>query len=281
MGLLRFAPIILAAIAASGCFQSTTLIRVNADGSGTLEQTTLMTQAGLRTLRQVWAMSASDGSEPTELFSTAQARQFAETMGPGVTLVSSTPIKNADGEGSRAVVAFRDISQLRARRDRSTDADALEPSRLEPPQIHFAVTHEPNGHAILHITMPPPAKTAPTGATAPEGSGSRPQSRMPAEQLAMVRQLFAGARVAVAIEPAGELVKTTCPFVDGNTVTLVDVAFDQVFANEMAFVRLQSARTIDEARAAVKQVPGLKVHLEPEVTIEFAPDQSRRDQPRP
>jgi len=273
MRILRLATLAVAALAASGCFQSSTLIRVNADGSGTLEQTTLITQAGLQTLRQVWAMSAENGTRPVELFSAAQARQFAEGMGPGVTLVSSTPIKNAEGEGSRAVLAFKDISQLQAKRAQHADADALGAERVVP-QVHFAVTREADGHAVLHITLPPAAAPA-TKATAPEGSGAKPQTRMPPEQLAMVRRLFAGSRVVVAVEPGGELVKTTCPFVDGNQVTLVDVAFDQVLTNEMAFVRLQSARTVEEARAAVKGVPGLKVDLDPEITIEFAPNRSR------
>jgi hypothetical protein len=268
MRTFRVAPVVVAALALSACFQSTTILRVNADGSGTIEQTTVVTQAGMKNLRQVWAMGKDDGTKPPDVFSPAQSRKFAEAMGPGVTLVSSTPIKNADGEGSRAIFAFRDISQLPARRTANDDSDALDPAGVSVPQIHFAMTHEANGHALLRITLPPSQKPAMT-ATAPDGSGGRPQTRMPPEQLAMVKQIFAGMRVAVAIEPAGQLVKTTCPFVDGNRVTLVDVAFDQLLANDTAFVRLQAAHTVEEVRAAMKDVPGLKVNLDPEITIEF------------
>jgi hypothetical protein len=275
MRLFRFAPIVLAALAASGCFQSTTLIHVNADGSGTLEQTTLVTQAAMRSLRQVWAMRAEEGAKAPDLFSTAQARQVAEAMGGGVSLVSLTPIKNADGEGSRTVFSFRDISQLQAKQRPSDSTDAFAPAGLDVPQIHFAVTREPNGHALLRITMPPSKPWTPQG-TAPEGSGARPQTRLPPEQLAMVKQMFAGTRLAVTIEPAGQLVKTSCPFVDGNRVTLVDVAFDQLLANDTAFLRLQSARSIEDVRAAMKDVPGLRVSLDPEVTIEFAPARDSR-----
>jgi hypothetical protein len=87
----------------------------------------------------------------------------------------------------------------------------------------------------------------------------------------MVRQIFAGMRVAIAIEPAGHLVKTSSPFVDGNQVTLVDVAFDQLLANDAAFSRLQTARSIEDVRAAMSEVPGLKVNLDPEITIAFTP----------
>jgi hypothetical protein len=276
MDMLRFASIISIALATSGCFQSTTLIRVNADGSGTLEQTTLVTQAALRSLRQIWAMSNDNGTRPADLFSTAQARQFAEAMGSGVTLVSSAPIKNAEGEGSRAVFAFRDISQLQPKATGTAGAETFAPAGVDVPQVHFAVTRSPNGHALLRITMPPSKVPPASTATAPEGSGARPQTRLPPEQLAMVKQLFAGMRIAVAIEPAGQLVKTSCPFVDGNRVTLVDVAFDQLLANDTAFVRLQSARSVEDVRAAMKQVPGLRVNLDPETTIEFVPNIAAR-----
>jgi len=52
-------------------------------------------------------------------------------------------------------------------------------------------------------------------------------------------------------------------------VTLVNVAFDQLLANDAAFSRLQTARSIEDVRAAMTEVPGLKVNLDPEITIEF------------
>jgi hypothetical protein len=265
MRIFGLAAIAAAAVCASGCFQSTTLIRVNADRSGTIEQTTIITTAALRQLRQFAAANDDTGKAP-DFFSPAQTRRFAEAFGPSVTVSSSTRIKTAEGEGSKTVFAFPDINKLQIKRDSGTD-DAL--PMVEAPQVRFALTGEPNGHSLLRISLPPAQMTSPRASTAPAGSGGRPQSRVPPEQLAMVKQIFAGMRVAIAIEPGGHLVKTSCPFVDGTRVTLVDVAFDQLLANEAAFARLQSARSIDDVRAAMREVPGLRVNLDPEVTIEF------------
>ena len=52
MRIFRLAAVAAVALAAAGCFQSTTLIRINADGSGTIEQTTIVTEAALQQLRQ-------------------------------------------------------------------------------------------------------------------------------------------------------------------------------------------------------------------------------------
>jgi hypothetical protein len=267
MRIIRLGAIAAVAVLACGCFQSTTLIHVNADGSGTIEQTTIVTSAALRQLRQ-FANANDEKARSLDFFSETHAQRIAESLGPDVTVASSARIKTAEGEGSKTVFAFPDINELQLKRE-GTDTGAL--GMAEAPQVHFALSHEANGQSLLRITIPPASMPPARAATAPAGSGGRPQSRIPPEQLAMVRQIFAGMRVAIAIEPAGHLVKTSSPFVDGNQVTLVDVAFDQLLANDAAFSRLQTARSIEDVRAAMSEVPGLKVNLDPEITIAFTP----------
>ena len=53
-------------------------------------------------------------------------------------------------------------------------------------------------------------------------------------------------------------------------MTLLEFAFDPLIANEAAFSDVQAARTLDDVREALKQVPRLKINLGPEITIEFA-----------
>src|SRR5262245_19668692 len=174
------APILAAAVAA-GCFQSTTLIRINADGSGTIEQTTLVTDAAMRQLRQFAAMGAESG-KPQDLFSTAQARQMAAAIGADVSTLSSTRIKTAEGEGSKATFGFADINRLRFKQGGASSDDAADAAYARSPgtpQVHFSLTHQPDGHAVLRITMPAAQMPSRTTSTAPAGSGSRPQNRVP------------------------------------------------------------------------------------------------------
>jgi hypothetical protein len=267
-----------ASLASAACFQSTTVLRINGDGSGTIEQTTLVTTAALRQLRQFAAIGHEDGKAP-DIFSIEQARQMAAALGPDVTVVSSTPIKTEEGEGSRAILQFHDINRLQVKQTSASD-DVVVSRRgtsREAAEVHFALTHQADGHALLRIIMPPPnmavGMNGAQGSTAPAGSGGKARSRgnLPPEQLAMIKQLFAGMRVAIVIEPQGQLVKTTSPFTDGHRVTLVDVAFDQLFSDDTALSRLQTARSLDDVRSAMKSIPGLKVNLDPEITIEFNP----------
>ncbi len=87
----------------------------------------------------------------------------------------------------------------------------------------------------------------------------------------MARALLAGARILIGVEPAGQVVRTTSPFVDGARVTLLDVNLDQALANQTLITQVQAAKTPEETKAALTGVPGLRIVLEREVTIEFTP----------
>jgi len=93
----------------------------------------------------------------------------------------------------------------------------------------------------------------------------------PPDEMAMIRQMLGGLHVALRVEPAGRLVRTNSPYVDGSTVTLFDIDVDALLNDDAAFARLQSARTAAETAEALKNVPGIKVNLERDITIEFAP----------
>jgi hypothetical protein len=270
MRIFRLALVVSAALGAVGCFQSTTLITVKADGSGTIEQSMVMTGQALAQLRTLAALGGKD-AKPPDIFGEEQARKAAAAIGTGVTVVSSTPIHTADGEGATYVLAFEDINALHidqsppARGGVRSDAPPAEPA----PQIRFALTPQPDGNALLRVTFPPfkMPDAAKLAGIRPPQSRSRPTP----EQMAMIRQMFAGAHIGIAIEPVGTLVKTSSPYVDGAKVTLLDVDLDRLLSDSTATSRMNEAKTMEDVKAAIKDVPGLKVHVDPEITIEFTP----------
>ena len=268
---MRFLPLsalLAVASAVGGCFQSATILKVNADGSGTIEQRTLITDAGLSQLRAFTIMGGGAGKD-LDLLSEQQARSLAPAIGPGVTYVSSMPIKTVDAQGRDAVYAFSDVTQLRISEQppapggisiggRGTSAGAE--------HITFAFTPQPDGSRLLRILVPQPSILRIGMAN---GSGNGPVSL---DQLGMAKQFLAGAQLSIAVEPAGRLVRTSSPYVDGQRVTLLDVDLDRVLNDETVVARLQGAKSPDEAKAALKDMPGLKINLDPEITIEFTPE---------
>src|SRR6185369_17349937 len=112
MRIPRLALAALVILPTTGCFQSSTVIRVKADGSGTIEQRLLLTQQALDQLRAFTILGGgdADNADPT---SEAQARALASVIGSGVTYVSSMPITSGRSQGRESTYSFADITQLR------------------------------------------------------------------------------------------------------------------------------------------------------------------------
>ena len=267
MRLSPLAPLVVVApLLFGGCLQSATLIKVNPDGSGTVEERLLMTKAAIAQLSQLTAMGG-DKAKPFDPFKEEDARKAAADLGPDVTFVSSTPIKTDAAEGRAIVYAFPDIRKLKVNQAPSAGSMKIGGQTDTRPEksgerLRFDFARTPADTALLTIMMPP-FKTQADSMAAATGANS------PA-QLALVKQLFAGMRIVVAVQPAGRIIKSSSPYVDGQTVTLLDLPVDRLLENESALTALQQSKSIEDVKAALKGIPDLKVALDPQITIEFA-----------
>ena len=114
MSLFRFAVVGSLAVSLSACINSSTLVKVKPDGSGTIEQTLLVNTQALKGLMGGLGggqMKETGSSGPNE----ADFKRAADRM--GVRLVSSTPLKENGFEGSKAIFAFDDITKVRVDQD--------------------------------------------------------------------------------------------------------------------------------------------------------------------
>jgi hypothetical protein len=258
---LRLSTLLTAAVTCSGCFQMATVMKLKGDGSGTIDHRMLFTRQALAQLKQFAALGGgTQGIDPT---SEQQARDMAAALGPGVTYLSSNPISTPAGEGREAAYAFADVAQLRvgtvpaAPGGASIQAGGLSTAA---DTLTFSFTRDTNGNALLRINVPDSSLVNALNANA-----AAPQ------QMTMIKSLLAGAHVLLAVEPDGTLIRTNSAYADGPRVTLLEVDLDQVLRDEMLMARLQAATTPDELKAAVKDVPGLKIALEREIIVEFTP----------
>ena len=87
-----------------------------------------------------------------------------------------------------------------------------------------------------------------------------------AQALTMMKMMMRGLYVDVALNVNGRILKSNAPYVDGSRVTLMQIDFDKLLADEAALMKLQGAKDLKSLAA----VPGLKVVTEPTVTIDFS-----------
>jgi hypothetical protein len=258
---VRLSILFAGALISSACFQMTTVLKVNGDGSGTIEHRMMYTTAAVAQLRQFAAFGGGRGQSVDPL-SEQQARDMTGSIGPGVTYVGSTPITAPGGQGREATYAFTDVSQLRISTQPAVPGGInirTQGLSTESGSITFSLTHDPGANAVLHIHVPEPNFLDALGS--PQAAG----------QIGMIKTMLAGAHVLLMAEPAGALVHTSSPFVDGPRVTLLEVDLDQVLKDETLLPRLQAATTPEEANAIVRTAAGLKINLDREITIEFRP----------
>jgi hypothetical protein len=109
---MRFGRVLLlpAALVAAGCFQGQRLIKVNADGSGTITDTVTL---GEQAREMMSAMGDMDKSTPAEKKAKkdAKLKSLAEAMGPGVTVAAFEP--SVDKGPEKVTYAFKDISKIK------------------------------------------------------------------------------------------------------------------------------------------------------------------------
>jgi hypothetical protein len=255
------------AIALTGCINSTTLIKLKIDGSGTVEQTTLVNLAALKSMMPPGATQTSGPGVVSE----ADLKRTAEKMGKGVRLLSSTPIKENGFEGVKAIFEFDDINQVQISQDPAlgggSNPDAAPTSREEDP-VRFKLTRQ-GGTSLLTINI----QDKP-GAN--KDKEKDPQTDVPdmtdPMMMGMLKTMFQGFKVNIALDVVGSIVKTNADYVTGSRITLLEMDMGALLEDEAKFKALQGKLGPDASLSAVKpylkDIKGIKVDG-PVITVEF------------
>ena len=251
----------------TGCLSSTTLLKVSANGSGTIEQTMLVRTSALEMMA---GMGGSENAPSMDrMFSDEQFRTAAAGLGEGVRFVSAEHLQQGDMKGAKAVYAFDDITRLRLREGPQFPGlpGMAEAAREEPP-FRFELSRS-GGASVLTIRMPEPSKGE--GGTPPEMPKEMPE-QMPPEAMGMMKMMFQGMKVVVGVEVDGQIVKATGAPQDGSRVTLIEMNFDELLEQDGVFAKLQGqmgpGASPAELQKALAGVKGLKM-AEPVVTIQW------------
>lgn len=263
--LVRLATLVLAAVCATGCIRSATLITVKPDGTGTIEQTVLMNAAALK------GMLGGLGSQPGQSqpgLSDDDFKKAAAKLGEGVTYLSSEPMKTADGfEGAKAKYAFTDITKVRVNQDPQLSSAGMNGmtvnSKTESP-VTFALA-KADGLNTLTVTFhDKPSSQAPKPAGGPDPDNP--------QMMEIMKTMFKGFKVGIDLEVAGKIVKTNADYVEGSRVTLLEMDLGALLENEAKLKEVQKAvgpnGSIADLKPYVKDLKGLKIN-DPVVTISF------------
>lgn len=287
---LRWILPMAAAVGLAGCLDTEKVVHIKPDGSGFVEERLLMRREVLAMMQGMAEMAAQPGEGAGfRLLDRDRLTAEAAAMGPGVALVSAEALATPEGEGYVARYTFTDVNQLTldqnpgdpAARDATRDANrpgaAADAGTGEAPakkrealRFEFRKGDQP----VLIVRSPRESKTPPgDAAAADKAPATLPEGPERQMALQMMQQMFKGMHMAVQVEVEGEILETNAAFRDGSRVTLVDIRFDQILADPERFERLALAQPegIEEVKALLKDLPGVKVEPNDTVEIRFAP----------
>ncbi len=272
MGKIRGVWIGLLALLLSGCIEVETVVKVNADGSGTVEERVLMGAALL-------GLAAGMGESGSLLDQEALRRQAA-TMGSGVTLQSAEAISDGPRQGYRARYTFSDINQLRVNQNPGDKTPFPSEEEEVTPEEYITFRFTPGNPAELLILSEEPT----FGDDAAEGLPGDPAEESDESEggmegmddpdsLAMMQELFKEMRFSLVIEVAGDVVESNASHRDGSRITMMELDFGKLMGDFEKFQKLSTAnpQTIAEVQAMMEGVEGLKMQLEPELRVRFTP----------
>jgi hypothetical protein len=271
MKTMRWPVVALALLVLAGCFETITLVRVNQDGSGSVEQRVLVSSAFLDMLKGIGTAGEQDGESGQEaqvLVDQERLRQQAARMGEGVELASSEPLRSERGAGYLAVYRFKDVNALRLSSNPGENIalpnfDPAERQAEEPRYLTFRF--QPGATAVLDILLPPPAERQAVEPT--QGAREEPDEN----QLRMMRQIFQDMRIGLAVEVRGRIVDTNASYREGSTVTLVDLDFGKLIQDEALLRKLVMAqpRGLEDMKSLLGGIPALKLELQDRLTVRF------------
>jgi hypothetical protein len=286
--------IVVVAYVLSGCIQTNTQIQLKNDGSGAIQHTVLMSADVSGMMSGLGMQSKKAPTDNTKLSpeDSTQIRKFAATLGEGVQFVSAKRINQENKTGYVANYSFKDISKIKISQSPSAgEKTEKKDTNLEADQIQFKFIRGKTESELIIVT--PEAQkfneemktTAKNSDPKKEQKKSEPKAEAPQDtlgnidsedpnlnmQMAMLKQIFADMSVKVELVIEGEILTSNATHRAGNSFTLLDFSFGALINESDKFEQFAKSnpQSVEEAKDIMKDIPGIKLELNPETRIKF------------
>jgi hypothetical protein len=256
------------AVCLSGCLQIEKIVKLKRDGSGTVEETLLMSKETVAKLKESAANLKPVGGKKgasldVGLLNEKKLREEAETMGAGVKFVSAKKIDTDKLEGFTAVFSFTDITKLKLDQNPAGALSSVGGAKGGPGQSK-------NEPLLFHFTKGSPAElqiTMPQSKTPPQPQSEEAQ----AMAMQIMQQIFKDMKIKIALEFQGSITETNAAYRDGSRVTLMDIDFNKLLSNPEKLTELVKGnpQSLQDSKALLKKLDGVKIESAPEVTVKF------------
>lgn len=259
--------IVLSSLFLAGCIQVETKVNVNKDGSGTIEETVLMSNEMVQMLNEFMSGFASDTVETEEfkLYNEEELKKREADLGEGVTLISGEEYKTEDKQGYKVVYSFTDLNKLRI--DQSPDSRIPDEGSGVEVQEKSYVTFGFNKGDIseLKINLPEPEKEE-EGEEEFESEEDSLNGDFSEMQFFLKDLSF-----SLIVNINGEITETNADYSQDSEITLFALNFGELLGNQEKLKELKkiNPNNLKELKAVMKDIPGIKIETNDPVVIKF------------
>lgn len=268
MGLVA---LLLMSCGLAGCFQVEQVITLSPDGSGTVEETLMVSRKIVESMGalaggQVAEGSGKSGKREQSFFKDDEIKKKAKGFGPDVRFVRMERLANRQFEGYRAVYSFSNINSLHIDQGSPGMPGQMgQGSELAQKGTEFVFT--PGKTARLVV------KTQKKNVSAGEDLSEPPvpAGESGAEELAMVRQMFEGLRISTSLVINGKVIDSNATHRTDSTIILTEVDFGKILDKPELLAKMAAIQPGDQAEAMemIKKLPGMKIDMNDELRISF------------
>lgn len=259
--ILLFIPVILF----SGCLKVRSNVIINKDGSGILEEQVLMSDIVIAMMSEFMSSFQDSTSAPEEfkLFKEDELKAKASEYGEGVKYVSGEEIKIVGWQGYEAIYSFEDLNKIKMETDPNTKVE--NPQNDGQETEYFSFKFIPGDIAELIIDRP-------------DLSSKKKDEDITVETETENQELddnlikmMDGMTMTISLEFNGEIVETNASYVDGSKVIMLDIDFSEILKNKesLELFKKNPPDNLDEMKAIVENIPGMKVEFQKPVIIKF------------
>lgn len=258
----------------TGCIEVKTLITVNGDGSGTIEETILMSDEVLQMMQGFSSAFTSDSAETQkfDIFDEKSLRENASNFGNGVVYLSGEKLKKENKEGFRALYSFSNLNEISLSK---IPQNQVPLNLTETPGSDYLFTFIKGSPSEILISIPDMKDSSFQDEEEESDSGEDFTSADSLDEDSALTQqalkLMKDAQISLAIRTGSSIVETNASFVDGPVITLFEVDFGKLLENKENFEQLIKfkPRDFDRVKELLKNIPGIRVETSKEVTVKF------------
>jgi hypothetical protein len=259
------------ALLSTGCIEISTLVTVNKDGSGTLEETVMLSSEIIEMITELQKSFAEDTAEtePFQFYNEEDLKTQTANFGEEVRYISSQKINRDEKEGYVVMYEFRDLNKLKINQNPNSRVK-LESFEDEPEvEEEFLTFGFMQGDpAEVRVQMPVENNIkADTGSAVVEDTTISDTTALN-EQLA---KIFKDLKISMAIKVDGKITDTNADYVDGSEITLLQIDFNELLSNAEKFrkFRTTNPQTFEEVKEILKGIPGIKIDTKESVFVRF------------